>query len=610
MLGHEDLTYPILDKLLEPVNNSLNLNKLSSIIVYLSVVFVMMFALSLAFIRRHRCSVGPPIDTSNLFRKLVYVLLYIIILVGMVSSYRAFHYSTILILGLVASLIVLASLRQKSALTLVLVILMIFATNYRLLSSGIEEGETTSDMINIWLNGFFRWSIHGGHYDLAPLDAINKVIIAQIAGSNMYDPILGTLQYVLQGVAAFLLVYSLVKKLSGGNSSLLALVALTMLSYPYSPLLGLTVPPAPLSHIMGLMAYTLIISQIMLREMRTETIIASVPLLIYAIITHPSSLGLVLAFLVTIVAVKVSRDVNFTVARPLIYTFIIILFLYFAKALYTSFATGFVSYLQSLVSYVLNAFREEQFTFTTRNIAYSGLPRLSITAFAVFPAIVGAYTVLVLPRIIRSLMKKNLNFIDVWFILVTALYTAFSAVALLSGIGGVSQSRTVFNGVQPYIELALVLHATYTIWRERSLPIRCSHGLVYLLLIAVLSTLITPNAMPLNYSIPMAKPATLNDHVIAYMYMGLVDKDFFLDIYGSYGEVGRLVALQERGGFAYGLGSTMAVVYYYIAPRVVDAKSYWDPRIMAIFSAPKGSGYTVNRVFDAWVYGFYLYIKQ
>jgi len=36
--------------------------------------------------------------------------------------------------------------------------------------NGIEEREVTSDMINIVINGYFKWSIHGSHYDFVPLD--------------------------------------------------------------------------------------------------------------------------------------------------------------------------------------------------------------------------------------------------------------------------------------------------------------------------------------------------------------------------------------------------------------------------------------------------------
>jgi hypothetical protein len=55
----------------------------------------------------------------------------------------------------------------------------------------------------------------------------------------------------------------------------------------------------------------------------------------------------------------------------------------------------------------------------------------------------------------------------------------------------------------------------------------------------------------------------------------------------------------------------MATVYYFIAPRIVSAKSYWDPCIVAIGALPKNVGnYIVNRVFDAWIYGFYIYTRR
>jgi hypothetical protein len=45
-------------------------------------------------------------------------------------------------------------------------VLFTFVAKY--IVNGIEEHEVTSDVINVYLNGYFRWSIHGSHYDLVP----------------------------------------------------------------------------------------------------------------------------------------------------------------------------------------------------------------------------------------------------------------------------------------------------------------------------------------------------------------------------------------------------------------------------------------------------------
>jgi hypothetical protein len=109
----------------------------------------------------------------------------------------------------------------------------------------------------------------------------------------------------------------------------------------------------------------------------------------------------------------------------------------------------------------------------------------------------------------------------------------------------------------------------------------------------------------------MAKPATINDHIIAYKFTGLVDKGYYASLYNSCGDLGRIVAVQSQGDFYYGLGSTMASTYYFIAPGHVHAKSYWDPCIMAIGEVPEDTeGYTTNRVFDTWVYEFNIYARS
>lgn len=599
MSNLDSIIYPYIDKVLSSSNIVLTLNRLSSI-QYLALVFVITLSISLVLFIRS--------DTKrHIYRRstrlnVVIYILYLVLVVGMITSYGAYHYSVILIAGLAAALTALAfSTDVKEPLALALLVLVIFGVNFRLLASGVEEGETASDMINIYMNGFFRWSIHGGHYDFAPLDAVAKVIASYVLGTNVYDPLVGTFLYVLHGVAAVLIVYSLIRKVA---KHLLALIALVMTSFPYSPLIGLTVPPAPLSHMMGLIAYAVVLSS----NSQWRGLLVAMPFLIYAILVHPTSLGLLLVLTATLIATYISSDKSSNSTR-LLYILAIASSLYFLKVFYTAFSEGFISFLNLLWNYILNAFREEQYEFTTRNVAYSGLPRISITGFALFPAIVGAYTLTVLFKLMKSLRKKErVQFIDTLFISIVFLYIVFSIASFLTGIGGVSQSRAIYNGIQPYAEFALVLHAAKTLASEAT-PSKLSN-LLRLLLIASLFTLITPNAMHLNYSIPMAKPATWNDHVIAYTYTGLIDKNLFLQLYNSYGEYGRLVAVKERGEFYYGLGGTMAVVYYYIAPRVVDAKSYWDPRIMAVFSAPKNpADYTENKVFDAWVYGFYLYLK-
>jgi hypothetical protein len=270
--------------------------------------------------------------------------------------------------------------------------------------------------------------------------------------------------------------------------------------------------------------------------------------------------------------------------------------------MYSAFATGFANYMQVLWDYIVNAFREREITvFSTRNLGYSELPRLCLTGFA---TLLGYLAGLALPILVTILKKRQLSIVEQLFMVTLVFYGAFALASVLTGLGGVSQSRAAMNGAQPYIELVLIIYLAMLMYKQNK------SSILIPLTLSVLATLITPNAISQNYTIPIAKPATLNDHIIAYKFSDLIDKSYYINLYTTCGNIGRIIASQERRDVCYGLGSTMASVYYFIAPRIVLAKSYWDPCIGAIYAEPKNTAsYIINRVFDAWLYGFYIYVK-
>jgi hypothetical protein len=409
--------------------------------------------------------------------------------------------------------------------------------------------------------------------------------------------------YTCYGLTALLLVYALAKDVAGSFSYALAATLLAMLSYPYSPVIGLSVPPAPHAHLLAVVALTFVMRSLLgYRALTLSDYFAMILLVMASLLMHPSSLGLVLylALIVLWLAYKKSLAKHSYVLSVLALS----LAIYLAKVMYTAFATGFANYIQLLWDYIVSAFREREIAaIATRNPGYSGLPRVCLTGFA---TLLGYLAGLSLPILVKVLKRKQLSIVEQIFIVTLVFYEAFALASLLTGLEGVSQSVVVMRGAQPYVELALVLYSATLVPRQNK-----SYILIPLA-ISVLATLISPNALPQNYTIPMAaKAATINDHIVAYSFTGLIDNHFFVQLYSTCGDIGRIIALQERGDVSYGLGSTMATVYYFIAPRVVSAKSYWDSCIMAIYAEPgDATGYVINRVLDAWVYGLYIYAKR
>jgi len=588
----------VIDKALEGPSLALGISHLPTLI-WLFIVFLLFFILTLLLriirVRERQRSISTPMLIIN-------IALFIL---GFATSIGTFYYSHLLIIAILLTpfthLFVALHGRETSRikiLALALATLVITAMGSRFLVAGVQEEETTSDMINIWLNGYFRWSIHGGHYDLAPLDPILKVMLAHVTGQDIYDAAIAAAMYTSYGLAAFLLLYTLVRTLTGRAALALPIIILTMLSYPYSPLIGLSVPPAPHAHLLTVSALTLILRPLLgLGDLTNRQVIAASILLTAATLMHPSTIATPL-FLVMVTAILKIEKKNVDI--KIIYILVLVITLIFIKIAYTAFVSGFTGYLVLLWNYIITALTgREALDFTTRNVGYSGLPRLSIVGFGAF---FGFLAGLALPLLMKALRRQKLTSVELLFLATAFFYALFAAASLLSGIGGVSQSRILFNGAQPYVEVITAIYLATLVAAAKRL------ALLIPLALAVAFTLITPNAMPFNYSIPMAKPATINDHIIAYAFTGLIDKDFYITLYDSCGQQGRIIATQVRGEVAYGLGGTQSLTYFFIAPRVIPARSYWDGCVMAINAPPRDADrYIKNRVFDAWVYAFYLY---
>jgi len=573
---------------------------------YLLLVFVLFFGLSLLVFRREASTAKAGARRSSSIPILLILLSTFLVVLGLASSYGLYHYSLPLILGVALSYVTFFLLLLSNTLTsryikllLLLIVLLVVFFGSRPLVNGVEEQETTSDTINIYMNGFFRWSIHGGHYDLAPVDSITKVFLLRVTGiDNIFDPATASAIYIAHGLAYILLLYAFLKSLHPDRNTVLPLVGLALSLHPYSAIVGLSVPPAPLSQLIGSISLLYILKMIVGGRFAATDVVVVLLLLTYSVLAHPSALGLLLLMAMLAATPSISPNSR----RAAILVTLVGFTAYFSKVLYTAFAQGFVSYLTVLWSYITVALgqKEAPTIFTTRNIGFSGLPRICLTAFVVFPAVLAGYT---LPVLLRMFRERRASTADFTLLAAAFLYGVFLIASFLTGVGGVSQSRIFFNGAQPYAEIALVVYATTT--RQRGI-----RGLAVLLLVASLATLITPNAIPLNYTVYMAaKCATENDHVIAYKFFDLLDREAFLSFYHDPSR-GRIIAEPTDTSYIYGMDSTQATTYFYIAPRIVDAKSYWDPRIMTIFRAPNNaSDYVENSIFSAWVYVFKLYIR-
>jgi len=64
------------------------------------------------------------------------------------------------------------------------------------------------------------------------------------------------------------------------------------------------------------------------------------------------------------------------------------------------------------------------------------------------------------------LRKRQLSIVEQLFIMTLVFYSIFVLASALTGLGGVSQSRIVTTGAQPYMELALILYLAVLVSRQ------------------------------------------------------------------------------------------------------------------------------------------------
>ena len=280
-----------LDQVLSAVSNTLYIQKLS-VLTYLILVFAALFG----FTTYLSALTSPRRDRKtrlsfNLLTCFIVLTNTILLLVGISTSIGLFHYSLPALLSILMiplTFYALASIETDwnkhkglKLSTLVLAVLIVFLFGSRHLINGVHEEETTSDIINILINGHFRWSVHGSHYDLAPLDAILKVMLSYTTGDTIFSPVLASVMYTCYGLSAFMLVYVLTKTVTGGSNYALTITLLTMLSYPYSPIIGLSTPPSPQAHLLAVAALTFIVRSLLgYRTLTSRDYFVVIPLIL------------------------------------------------------------------------------------------------------------------------------------------------------------------------------------------------------------------------------------------------------------------------------------------------------------------------------------------
>lgn len=601
-----------LDKFFHEIPYLNDLNTLTTL-EYLVLVFIITALITTALIilpakERGKESQGKP------WHQYILLIPITLLIVSLAEFPYRFTYPTIYIMAYPVLAITIATIiikkvdgRISRTLLLITTVLLVTSLASQAIVNGIEEQETTSDTINIYIKGYFRYSLHASWYNLMPFDSTMQVIMLRVLGiHDIFNPYTATAMFTVAGLLATLLIYALLKNKKEKEAVYLTPFVIMLFPYSLGPVLSTPPDNIALAFDYAFIAYTLI----RLEEGGLNRSDAVILILIgtAAILAHPYGLVTAIFLMIIIISIYITKQKHTmnisgkTTTSILTTLLVVILIIWFSKMIYT-WLQGAAGWINTFINSIIEALtiHEPLTVITTRNLGYSAIPRISITGFAVLPAVASVYTLLIL---IRGIVNRRLNMQDVLLVLTMAVYVALVLVTYATARAYVSQSRTLIPFAEPILDMVFVWHLT----TEGRKILGARHArIAALLALLTIMVFITPNTLPNNYTIGTSKSATYNDHIIAYQFMGMISKTLIINSYQECKTTG-LVMEEVQGAPAYGMGSTMAGVYYFIVPGIVNAKSYWDPCFMALWSIPKNtSNYAENIIYSAWVYRVKLY---
>ncbi len=430
---------------------------------------------------------------------------------------------------------------------------IVFLVSARWLIRGVDAEETSSDTLNIYYNGYFRYSMHAGWYDLAPVDSIIKVILLRVNGNN--DPFSSLESFLvsfMSGLFLYILTYIYVKSKPSINH-LLPLIPAILTIHPYAFLPGAYVTPTNIAVALALASLTLFIL-LAQNSSKARLIILNV-LFVTSLLAHPFSLSV----LIFIAICLITRYVDGLLRMHDFSFFLSASTLWLTKTIYTTTIHGIASIWNSVVNEIFRVWERETIV-AFRNVGYLKLPKISLASFTASLGIIGGITVVVLFLMLR---RRPIN--PRWLGLSIIFFTGFTGLSSLpAALGG--QSRYILI---PFVSLFSLVILFYGEIRNISPTLKA------LITIAAILTMLSPNFMPDQYSFPMA--AKVSDRTmfeISRFLFEKLDPTFVVDRFQGISST-RLY-INQQSEFIRNMGEAGLIVDKLILSGVIKARSYWD----------------------------------
>jgi hypothetical protein len=574
------------------IDKILGLNRISNIAV-LIVSAIVVFSLTLLILHKIRREYSNNIKQNTFSYRdatpivsAMYLWATILMIIGISSSVYWYKVDIVLILGLtiyVCSLIftiIFSHALFKGSRHYPLTLLFTVSTflyalffSSKVLLNGVEASETTVDTLQIYYEGYWRFSRHASWYDLAPVDAIIKVFLLYVLGvNNPFDAVITTLMYGTLAFSIIIFLFGFAKNLFSDPIKGWSAVILLMSIHPYALLIGMSTPPTNFSLVFSTFA-VMVISRSIYMNARTSyaTLMSFVIFAISAMLAHPMAIAIP-AYLLTIsLVISIYNPVKAGSSNTIYLPALISMILFLVKLVFTGVSLGAKTLVDILLKGLMTLLFIEK---PVDIIAYEGSPNLppKSTLFS-FAGFIGFISATFLTELIKLVRRRNADKITVFVMgtslllilagVITNLITSFSRYLAVPGI--------VLGSFQSIIYLGSIIKNTlHPKWRNI---------LVTMLGIMCLASILSPNAMIEEYNIfTGGRWPRIENFILSHYLVYHVDPRYVANVFYGW-EKAKLNLYFAQDILYYGYPYhhiNVLLTERFLIPGIINARSYWD----------------------------------
>ncbi|MEM1510434.1 MAG: hypothetical protein QW096_11280 [Thermofilaceae archaeon] len=568
------------EKLFNFIDNVFCLSEIPNIIVLVFstlIVFILSLFILYMAINKQINSRREKLRTATNKWLTLYTLSSLIMIIGFIYSFHELTINVLLVLGILMQVFTLILTGVKFEgfprfsllfmFYLSSILLMVFFSS-KVLINGVDAAETTTDALQIYFEGHFRFSRHAGWYDLAPVDAIMKNFLMYILGvNNPYEPAVTTLMSCALSISFSIALCMLVKRLCNERFGNYAVALMSLVIHPYALLIGMSTFPTNFSLVFSMFALLLISKKIY--DVGKHSIRASLMIIMVfttaAILAHPMSI-LIPAYLIAVLLYEMifvrnnSEDIKYA-----LHLFLLSFIIFMLKAIYTGLREGTLTLINIIIEGLASLLAYE-----IKDISvYMGgplPPKSTLFSFGAFPGVIAA---IFFVEVVRSLRKKKADHLSIFVFSIVLVMTVLSVATnfFYPSSRYLGIPAIVLGAFQSMI---YIIHMPNNKWRK---------SFIVLLGILCISSVLSPNAMIEHYNVftggrwPRVENFILSNFLIEH-----VDSGYVIDVFKGVQEARLHLFFADDillYGHPYHHVNTL-IVEKFLIPGIIEARSYWD----------------------------------